>query len=323
MIYIYLSISLMLNLQCKNIEKMSEIIHVTSIAQANKMFGFLSPKHPLVTIMWAKDMPDFETYFGVKYNTNLFIVSLKDGVQGKLDYGRNSYDFTDGTMVFSKPNQVLSITDKQVTKDAKGWMLVFHPDLIRKSELGKTINKYSFFDYELHEALHLSEDEKVILTDLVLKIETEINQNIDKHSQKLIISTIELLLDYCNRYYDRQFYIRTNLHQDHISDFETFLKDYFLSNKPTELGLPSVKYCGEQLNMSPNYLSDLLKKETGKSAKDHIYAIIINIAKNKLLNSTQNISEIAYDLGFDYPQHFSKLFKKQTGISPIKYRLQN
>lgn len=302
---------------------MQEIIHIKSITEANKLFQLPSPKHPLVTVVRAKDLPDFKQYLGIKYNTDLFAISLKDGMEGKLGYGRNNYDFEDGTMVFSKPNQVLSIKEKTIQEDAQGWMLIFHPDLIRKSELGKTIGNYSFFDYELHEALHLSEDEKEILTDLVLKIETETNQNIDKHSQKLIISTIELLLDYCNRYYDRQFYVRTNLHQDHVSAFESFLKDYFSSNKPTELGLPSVKYCGEQLNMSPNYLSDLLKKETGKSAKEHIYAFVVNRAKNKLLNSTQNISEIAYDLGFEYPQHFSKLFKKQTGMSPAKYRTQN
>ena len=302
---------------------MNEIIHIKSITEASKAFGLPSPKHPLVNVVWAKDMPDFSSYLGVKYNTDLFAVSLKDGMEGSMGYGRNSYDFSDGTMVFSKPNQVLSIEEKTIASDARGWMLAFHPDLIRKSGLGKTIGYYNFFDYEVHEALHLSDQEKSTLTDLVKKIELEINQNIDKHSQKLIIATIELILDYCNRFYDRQFYVRTNLHQDHVTEFENFLKYYFNSEKPATLGLPSVKYCGEQLNMSSNYLSDLLKKETGKSAKDHIYAFVVNRAKNKLLGSTASVSEIAYDLGFEYPQHFSKLFKKQTGMSPVKYRHQN
>ncbi|OSY86924.1 hypothetical protein WH52_14165 [Tenacibaculum holothuriorum] len=302
---------------------MKEIIHIKSITEINKTFGLPAPKHPLITVMWAKDFPDFSQYYGVKYNSDLFSISLKDGIEGVLGYGRNNYDFEDGTMIFSKPNQVLSIEEKTVAEDAKGWSIIFHPDLIRKSELGKNINTYSFFDYEVHEALHLSEDEKATLTDLVKKIELEINQNIDKHSQKLINSTLELILDYCNRYYDRQFYVRTNLHQDHVTEFENLLRTYFTSEKPSTLGLPSVKYCGEQLNMSPNYLSDLLKKETGKSAKDHIYAFVVNKAKNKLLGTTNSVSEIAYDLGFEYPQHFSKLFKKQTGISPAKYRLQN
>ena len=152
-----------------------------------------SPKHPLVTVMWSKDMLDFSKHFGIKYNTDLFSVSLKDGIAGKLGYGRNTYDLEEGTMVFSKPNQVLSIEEKTIAEDAKGWVLIFHPDLIRKSELGRSISTYSFFDYEVHEALHLSEDEKATLTNLVQKIETEINQNIDKHSQKLIITNIELL----------------------------------------------------------------------------------------------------------------------------------
>ncbi|WP_420551642.1 helix-turn-helix domain-containing protein [Tenacibaculum aiptasiae] len=302
---------------------MKEIIHIKSITEINKTFGSPAPKHPLIAIMWAKDFPDFSQFYGIKYNSDLFTVSLKDGIEGVMGYGRNNYDFQEGTMVFSKPNQVVSIEEKKVAKDAKGWTLIFHPDLIRKSELGKTINQYSFFDYEVHEALHLSEEEKDILTDLVQKIELEINQNIDKHSQKLIISTLELILDYCNRYYDRQFYVRTNLHQDHVTELAILLREYFSSDKPSKLGLPSVKYCGEQLNMSPNYLSDLLKKETGKSAKDHIYAFVVNKAKNKLLGTTDSVSEIAYDLGFEYPQHFSKLFKKQTGTSPAKYRSQN
>ncbi|APD07738.1 hypothetical protein UJ101_02238 [Flavobacteriaceae bacterium UJ101] len=302
---------------------MNEIIHIKSITEANKLFGIPSPKHPLVTIMWAKDMPNFNQYLGVKYNTDLFSISLKDGMEGSLGYGRNNYDFSNGTMIFSKPNQVLSIEEKNIMDDAKGWSLIFHTDLIRKSELGKNIGNYTFFDYEVHEALHLSEEEKATLTDLVRRIEMEINQNIDKHSQKLIISTIELILDYCNRYYDRQFYVRTNLNQDYVINFENFLNDYFNSDKLLTHGLPSVKYCGEMLNMSPNYLSDLLKKETGKSTKDHIYEWVIDKAKNKLLGTNAAISEIAYDLGFEYPQHFSKLFKQKVGMSPAKYRLQN
>jgi len=273
--------------------------------------------------MWAKDFPDFSQFNGLKFNTELYMVSLKDGIQGSLGYGRNTYDFSEGTMVFSKPNQVLSPEDKKVAEDAKGWVLLFHPDLIRRSELGKRMYGYSFFDYEVHEALHLSDEEQQIVTDLILKIEKEFDQSIDKHSQKLIVSNIELLLNYCMRYYDRQFYVRTNLNQDHISDFEHLLTDYFESDKPSTIGLPSVNYCGEELNMSSNYLSDLLKKETGKSAKDHIYSFVVDRAKNMLLGTTDSISEIAFDLGFEYSQHFSKMFKRQTGMSPNKYRSQN
>ncbi len=299
------------------------IINIDTIENGHKLIGVSAPKHPLVSLVNLKDITMFPENINMKFMLNMFMISLKDGISCSLNYGRNSYDFSKGTMVFTKPNQVLSSEDETIDNNAKGWLLFFHPDLIRKSALGKNIHQYSFFDYEIHEALHLSEEEQETVTEIVKKIEKEYQQNIDKHSQKLIISNIELLLDYCNRYYDRQFYVRTNLNQDKISEFELLLKNYFSSEKPHELGIPSVKYCGDQLNMSPNYLSDLLKKETGKSAKDHIHGFIVNSAKNQLLGSTDSVSEIAYNLGFDYPQHFSKLFKKKTGITPAKFRTLN
>ncbi|CAL2089679.1 helix-turn-helix domain-containing protein [Tenacibaculum sp. 190524A05c] len=299
------------------------IITIDKIEDGHKLIGVPAPKHPLVSLVNLRDISKLPEGTDIKFMLNMYMISLKDGIYCSLNYGRNSYDFSKGTMVFSKPNQVLSSEDETIENDAKGWILFFHPDLIRKSSLGQTINEYSFFDYEIHEALHISEEEQETITDIVKKIEKEYQQNIDKHSQKLIISNIELLLDYCNRFYDRQFYVRTNLNQDHISEFELLLKNYFASEKPYELGVPSVKYCGEQLNMSPNYLSDVLKKETGKSAKDHIQAFIVNQAKNQLLGSTNSVSEIAYNLGFEYPQHFSKLFKKRTGITPAKFRSLN
>lgn len=302
---------------------MSDIIHIKSITDFTTILELPAPKHPLVSVFNLKDMPHLVEYNDIRYTSDLYMISLKDGITGTINYGRNSYDFSDGTMVFMKPNQVMSGAKEEISADSKGWVLLFHPDLIRKSELGKTISTYGFFDYEVHEALHLSEEEQQTITELIRKIEKEYSQNIDKHSQKLIISNIELILDYCMRYYDRQFYVRTNLNQDHVSEFEQLLKEYFTSDKPSELGLPTVKYCGEQLNMSPNYLSDLLKKETGKNAKDHIYAFVVNRAKTKLLGTTNSVSEIAYDLGFEYPQHFSKLFKSKTGMSPVKYRTQN
>ncbi len=301
---------------------MDKIIHINTISEGHAMLGLPSPKHPLISIVDVKDLLNTD-YEDLRITMGFYMVSLKDGVSGSLGYGRNSYDFDDGVMIFTKPNQLISESSKEIEADAKGWVLFFHPDLIRTSELGKNIDSYSYFSYEVNEALHLSEDEKSILTDIIRKIEIEFSQNIDKHSQKLITSSLELLLDYCNRYYDRQFYIRTNHNQDLVSKFESFLKNYYQSDKPSELGIPSVKYCGEQLGMSPNYLSDLLKKETGKNAKDHIYYFITNKAKNQLLGSTNSVSQIAYDLGFEYPQHFSKLFKKQTGMSPVKYRTMN
>ena len=302
---------------------MTTFITIDSITKVHKLLGLKPPKHPLVSVITVEDMQHHMDLGNARISLDLFVISLKEGVQCNFGYGRNSYDFTNGTMVFSKPGQVLTPQSATVSENPTGWMLFFHPDLIRKSGLGKNIDNYSFFSYEVFEALHLSEEEKMTVTDLISKIEKEYQQQIDKHSQKLIISNIELLLDYCLRYYDRQFYVRTNLNQDHVTKFEAFLRTYFQSDKPSELGLPTVKYCGEQLHMSSNYLSDLLKKETGKSAKDHIDTFVVNKAKNKLMGSTASISEIAFDLGFDYPQHFSTLFKKKTGISPAKYRTLN
>jgi AraC-like DNA-binding protein len=255
-----------------------------------------------------------------RVSTDLYFIALKDGIKGSFQYGRNSYDFEEGTLTFMKPGQVMSSVEAEYTSDSEGWYLFFHPDLIRRSSLGRSIDEYSFFEYDVNEALHVSDEEKRDLGELVEKIRKEINKNIDKHSQKLIVTNIELLLDYCSRYYDRQFYTRTNLNKDMISSFEQILKDYFASRKQYETGIPSVKYCAEELNMSANYLSDLLKKETGQNARDHIQSFIIDKAKTMLLNTDDTISQVAYQLGFEYSQHFSKLFKAKTGMSPKEYR---
>ena len=185
------------------------------------------------------------------------------------------------------------------------------------------MDAYSFFSYASNEALHVSEEERKTVTDIVEKIEKEISNNIDAHSQTLIISNLELLLNYCVRFYDRQFYTRTNLNKDIASQFEQLLKEYYAQEKQLELGIPSVQYCGQMMNMSPKYLSDLLRKETGQSTQDHIHQYIIEKAKTRLLNSNESASEIAYGLGFEYPQYFSRIFKKKTGISPTDFRIVN
>ncbi len=302
---------------------MSDIIRIGTVTEAHELLRLEPPKHPLISVMDVKDMPDHKEFGDARFALDLYIISLKDGVTGSMGYGRNTYDFTNGTMIFSKPNQVFTSGSKEIEADAKGWMLIFHPDLIRSSELGANVDNYTFFSYEVNEALHLSEEEKKTVTEVVRKIEKEYSQMIDAHSQKLIISNLELLMNYCTRYYDRQFYVRTNHNKDLISSFERLLNDYYSSDKPIELGLPTVQYCGDELNMSPNYLSDLLKKETGTNAKDHIYSHVINNAKNKLLGTNEPVSAIAYNLGFGYPQHFSKLFKKKVGLSPVQYRSLN
>jgi len=221
------------------------------------------------------------------------------------------------------PNQVIAMEDPDDTNDVYGWGLAFHPELIRDTTLSAKMKDYSYFSYSLFEALHLSELEKQKLTDILEDIKAELDVNIDKHTKTLIVSTIELLLNYCDRYYDRQFITRTETNKDVFSDFEGILSHYFESEVLQELGFPSVKYFAEQLHLSPNYLSDLLKKETGKTGTEHIQLHVIELAKEKLLSSTVSVSEIAYALGFEYPQYFSKLFKKNTGMSPAEYRSPN
>ncbi|MCG9791873.1 helix-turn-helix domain-containing protein [Flavobacterium algicola] len=300
---------------------MKEIITINTVSELHDFFRIPKPKHPLVSVVrLAKELKDLEID-RFKYAVGLYHISLKDTCPFTItNYGRNSYDYQEGSMVFMAPNQVMEFEKQNVNRDDTGWSIVFHPDLIRKSELGKKIEQYSFFGYASNEALHLSDEERKTVTEIAEKIEREYNGNIDAHSQTLIISNLELLLNYCVRFYDRQFFTRTNLNQDFVTQFEQVLKTYYQSNKQTELGIPSVHYCGEAMNMSPKYLSDLLRKETGQSTQDHIHQFIIEKAKNQLLNSSESASEIAYALGFEYPQYFSKMFKKKTAMSPNEYR---
>jgi len=302
---------------------MTEFKKINSIAEAHQVLGLESPDHPLVSVINMNNVR-FKKDFGEhSYIFNFYHIGLKMGDINAFGYGRNSYDFQDGAMAFIAPGQVISPENQEENSKISGWMLLFHPDLLRQSNLSDKMDDYNFFSYNLNEALHLSRKEKKSVTDLVNKIEEEYNQNIDKHSQPVIIATIELLLNYATRYYDRQFSTRTNNNRKYINRFETLLKDYYKTNRHIEIGIPTVAYCGESLNMSAKYLSDLLRKETGRNTQDHIHEFIIEKAKNKLLNSTTSVSEIAYNLGFEYPQYFSKLFKKTTDLSPSEYRSLN
>lgn len=301
---------------------MDNILHIETISELNKIMGQKEPKHPLIGIIDFSKM-DFKDQENLKISTGFYTVMLKNLCPGALRYGRNYYDFQEGTLSFMAPNQVISIEDQDESKDVYGWGLVFHPELLRGTSLSAKMKDYNFFSYNVYEALHLSEKEKAKLTEIVEDIQSELNQNIDKHSKTLVVSTLELLLNYCNRYYDRQFITRTETNKDIITDFEGLLDHYFESEVLESLGFPSVKYFGEQLHLSPNYLSDLLKKETGKNGTEHIQLRVIELAKDKLLSSTASVSKIAYDLGFEYPQYFSKMFKKNTGMTPAEYRNLN
>lgn len=302
---------------------MKNIHRLETISQAFDFMGLDKPKHPLVSVFYHEKMHSNKDLTGQTITSNFYQVVFKMNPASSFGYGRNSYDFQEGTMLFLKPGQVMTLPDWEFNNSNGGWSLLFHPDFIRKSQLGKHIDEYSFFSYDVNEALHLSDAEKKTLADLRDIIVKEYSLNIDKHSQKLIISNIELMLDYCTRFYDRQFYTRENLNVDIVSKFENLMKAYYASGKAMELGIPTVKYCGDELNMSANYLSDLLKKETGRNAQEYIQYFVIDKAKTKLLNSDESISQIAYSLGFEYPQYFSRLFKKKTGLTPNQYRQFN
>ena len=281
--------------------------------------------HPLVSVIdFSKANPrSWGGEKNVRINYGLYCIFLKDVKCGDLKYGRNYYDYQEGTLVFVSPGQVMEIeTDGQVYQP-KGHALVFHPDLIHGTSLAKSIGEYNFFSYNANEALHVSERERQIVMDCFSKINFELQQNIDKHSKKLIASNIELFLNYCERFYDRQFITRDNANRGILEKFEELLNGYFSSDKPQKIGLPSVAYFAEELHLSANYFGDLMKKETGKSAKEYIQDKIIDVAKNLTFHTEKSVNEIAYELGFKYPQHFTRLFKNVTGLTPNEYRFQN
>jgi AraC-like DNA-binding protein len=302
---------------------MSEnIYHIESISNLQEMMGCNKPKHPLLTVINAADVSVPKEMVGTKYIADLYQIALKDKKCG-FDYGRNSYDFEEGVLMFTAPGQSITLTQEMKLGEHSGWMLFFHPDLIRPFHLGKEIGSFSFFDYDVHEALHLSQDEEITLTDITEKIREEYSQRIDTHSQRVIVSSLELMLSYCLRFYERQFHTRAAKNQDVVTQFESNLKSYFEGGKHLSDGFPDIKYFAELAHLSPHYFSDLLKKDTGRSTKDHINDFIIEKAKNLLLGTQDSISEIAYDLGFNYPHYFSRLFKSKTGSTPLQYRDHN
>jgi len=280
-------------------------------------------KHPLVAVVNFSKL-DEQMEEGTRISCDFYSIMFKNYCANKLRYGRQIYDFQEGSLVCIAPKQVLTM-DSEIEKkeDMMGWGLFFHPDLLRGTSLGNKMDDYTFFSYETSEALHLSDKEKQILYDCVQKIETELQENIDTHSQTLLVSNIELLLNYCSRYYSRQFITRKSTNSNTVAQVQTLLKNYFKTEKLQEKGLPTVKYLADNVHLSASYLSDLLKKETGMNAQDHIHYYLIEEAKNVLLNTDNSVSEIAYSLGFEYPQYFSKLFKQKTGQTPIEYRNLN
>jgi len=295
---------------------------IKSISKLHSLLGLPKPKHPLISLIDASNIQVKEEELGSKIIYDFYMISLKDKSCG-VEYGRNSFDFDEGVMVFSSPGQVYTPTKVIKKGEIKGWMLYFHPDLIRNSNLGGMIDEFSFFGYEVIEALHLSEDEETTVNATIANIESEYSQRIDNHSQRVINSNLELLLNYCLRFYERQFNTRTNHHKDVIVQFENELRKYFKTEKQLETGLPSIQYFADIAHLSQHYFSDLIKKETGRKPKDHINDFVIEKAKNLLLGTEQSVSEIAYDLGFNYPHYFTRLFKSKTELTPVEYRNLN
>jgi len=298
---------------------MEKVERIDTVKQYNNWLG-VDTLHPLVSVINFNEIPTmqyFRRFMGV------YAVFLKNIRCGDMTYGSQPYDYEDGTLVFVSPGQVYGIDSKGIVTKPSGYALIFHPDLIAGTHLGKMIKEYSFFSYEVNEALHLSKKEKETIVDSFEKIKTEIHQNIDKHSKTLIVSNIELFLNYCMRFYDRQFITRVNANKDILARLEELLNDYFSSGKAQTLGLPSVAYCAERLNLSSNYFGDLIKKETGNTALDVIQSRLIDEAKVKIFEANTSMGEIAYQLGFKYQQHFTRLFKQKTGVTPNEYRSLN
>ena len=276
--------------------------------------------HPLVSVV---DLSKANPRTGSPMYFGFYTIFLKDVKCGDLVYGRHTYDYQEGTLVFIAPGQIAGIKSTGDVYQPKGYALVFHADLIHGTSLGKHIQDYSFFGYQSNEALHLSERERKIVLDCFSKIDYELAHAIDKHSKRLIVSNIELFLNYCVRFYDRQFITRDNVHKGILERFENLLNEYYQSDKPQTIGLPSVAWCANELNLSAGYFGDLIKKETGKTAQEYIQAKVIDVAKEKIFDHGKSVSEIAYELGFKYPQHFSRLFKQRVGHTPNEYRLLN
>jgi AraC family transcriptional activator of pobA len=298
--------------------KKTNIITVNSISEVFDFLKLSKPKHPLIGLMKLEEMPPFSSFGEKSWIWNFYAISLKNGERCKVQYGQNYYDFTEGELSFFAPKQIL--TKPESSQNISGYTLLFHPDFIRNSSLAKKIKNYGFFSYSVNEALFMSEKEKKIIISVFENINYELNNSIDDFSQDVLISQIEVLLNYSIRFYKRQFITRKAVNHDLLTRMEDLLNNYFDSETTLKQGLPTVEYLASQLNMSPRYLSDMLRSLTGQNTQQHIHEKLIEIAKEKLSTTNLSVSEIAYELGFEYLQSFSKLFKTKTKLSPLEFR---
>ncbi|MDO5571146.1 MAG: helix-turn-helix transcriptional regulator [Bacteroidales bacterium] len=291
---------------------------IKSVRDFNDYIG-VNTLHPLVTVINMSNCKPMKLEYSL---LNMYAIFLKSVNCGPLRYGNNYYDYKDGTILTVAPGQVFGV-ETQTEIQPHGWALLFHPDLIYGTELGRIIKEYTFFSYDSNEALHLSEKERNIIENCFENISTELERNIDNYTNTVVVRCITLLLDYCMRFYSRQFITRHKVNSDILSRLERIVDDYFLNGTSFEKGLLSVAYCADKLCLSPNYFGDLIKKELGKSPKEYIQDRLLAIAKEKLLGSNDTINEISESLGFKYPAHFTRLFKNCVGLTPQEYRTIN
>jgi AraC family transcriptional regulator, transcriptional activator of pobA len=290
-----------------------------SLSDLHRVLGLPKPLHPLISLVDTTNKKIEISKLPNPRISNFYKISYKNNLQGKLKYGQHFYDFDEGGLFFVSPNQVVSDDDHN-NGDHSGYTLLIHPDFLLTYPLAKEIKQYGFFSYSTNEALHLSEQEKETIISIFKLIENELNNRIDDFSQDVIISQIELLLNYSNRFYKRQFITRKAVNSDLLQKLEEILDDYFNNEKSLMQGIPTVQYLSEHLNISASYLSDMLRSLTGQNAQQHIHNKLIDKAKEKLSTTSLSVSEVAYELGFEHPQSFSKLFKTKTNLSPLEFR---
>lgn len=294
---------------------------IKSISEFHQLRGLPRPEHPLISVVDYSKVRHSADTNTTNWILDFYMISLKRNLNAKLSYGQQEYDFDEGVLFFISPNQVFRIeVDQTPTAERSGWMLLIHPDFFWNTTMATTIKRCGYFDYAIHEALFLSEKEELIMNTIIQNIRQEYHSNIDEFSQGIILSQIETLLNYGERFYQRQFNTRKITNHQVLARLEHLLNDYFSSDTLITKGLPTVQYISEALNMSPNYLRGLLKTLTGQSTQQHIHDKLIEKAKEKLSTTSLSVSEIAYELGFEHPQSFSKLFKNKAHVSPLEFR---
>jgi AraC-like DNA-binding protein len=293
-----------------------------TISEFHQVKRLPKPEHPLISVINVEDMKEFRDEDLHVFVYDFYFIALKRNCAVKFKYGQQEYDFDEGTMFFGSPNQVFGVEHGDIpqTGERSGWMLLIHPDFLWKTSLAKNIKQYEYFDYSVHEALFLSEKEEAVMNNIIENIQQEYHSNIDQFSQEIIIAQLEVLFNYADRFYHRQFLTRKITNHQVLDRLEAILTEYFTGDDLIKNGLPSVQHIAERLNMSPNYLSGLLKTLTGQSTQQHIHNKLIEKAKEKLSVTALSVSEIAYELGFEHSQSFSKLFKTKTHLSPLAFR---